>query len=216
MQGLRPPSLAQLEQYNVNVDGQPEVVWYPIFDFQVYPAAGFQSLNFFAVPEGAGKTFDDTNMELGGALPVPINMAITNVQVWFFPAANPGVAPATASIGQNWNDVNAVMKAGHLQLEIGSKEYLLDAPLMKFPPQSRLAGTAAVSAATTVAATTIDNQIDYSTAAGRIYTIVPLRLIAQQNFVVRLRFQNGAVALPSTVDGRIGVQLGGFRYRLAQ
>ena len=215
MQGLRAPNLQQLEQYNVNVDGQPEVVWYPIFDFQTYPAAGFNSLNFFAVPEGAGKSFDDTNMELGGALPVPINMAITNVQVWFFPAAVPGRTGAIATTGQNWNDVNAVMKAGHLQMEIGSKEYLLDAPLMKFPPQSRLAGAAALADSTTAAANA-GSQIDYATAAGHIYNIVALRLIAQQNFVVRLRFGNGPVALPSTVDGRIGVQLGGFRYRLAQ
>lgn len=216
MQGLRPPSLAQLEQYNVNVEGQPEVIWYPIYDFQTYPAAGFTTLNFFATPEGAGgKTFDDTNMEVGSVLPVPINMAITNIQVWFFPAGPPGRTGDIASTGANWNDVNAVLKAGNLQLEIGSKEYLTDAPLMKFPPQSRLAGAAALADSTTAGATQ-GSQIDYATAAGRVYTIVPLRLIAQQNFVVRLRFGNGAVATPSTVDGRIGVQLGGFRYRLAQ
>ena len=216
MQGLVAPSLAQLEQYNVNVDGQPEVVWYPIYDFQVYPAAGFSSLNFFAVPEGqASKTFDDTNMELGGALAVPINMAITNIQVWFFAGQAPGRSGAIANTGDNWNDLDAIMQAGHLQLEIGSKEYLLDAPLMKFPPQARLAGAAALADSTTAAANA-GSQIDYATAVGRVYTIVPLRLIAQQNFVVRLRFQNGVVATPSTVAGRIGVQLGGFRYRLAQ
>ncbi len=41
MQGLRAPSLAQLEQYNVNVEGQPEVVYQPMYDLQVHPAAGF-------------------------------------------------------------------------------------------------------------------------------------------------------------------------------
>lgn len=217
MHGLKAPSLAQLEQYNVNVEGQPEVIYQPIYDFQVYPTAGFASRAFFQVPEGQqGKTFDDTNMELTAALPVPINMAVTDVQVWFFPAGPPGIAPATAVIGRNWNDVDAVLQAGNLQLEIGSKEYLVDAPLIKFPPQARIAGTAALSAATTVTATTIDNQVDYATGAGRIYDIVPLRLISQQNFVVRLRFEGGAVATPSGVNGRIGVALGGYRYRLAQ
>ena len=217
MQGLRAPSLAQLEQYNVNVEGQPEVVYQPIYDFQVYPAAGFIEQVFFQVPEGqAGKTFDDTNMSLIAALPVPINMAITDVQVWFFPAAAPGTnIAALGAPGDNWNDVEAVLSAGNLQLEIGSKEYLVDAPLMKFPPQGRLAGAAALSAATTATTTTIDNQIDYATGAGRIYELVPLRLISQQNFTIRLRF-SALVPTVSTNAGRIGVALGGFRYRLAQ
>ena len=59
-------------------------------------------------------------------------------------------------------------------------------------------------------------QIDYAVFAGAIYNIVPLRLISQQNFRVDLVWSNGAVPLPSGVDGRIGVQLNGFRYRLAQ
>lgn len=213
MHGLKAPSLAQLEQYNVNVEGQPEVIYQPIFDFQAYPTAGFVERAFFQVPEGqAGKTFDDTNMSITAALPVPINMAVTDVQVWFFPAA---VVSATGAIvADNWNDVEAVLVAGNLQLEIGSKEYLVDAPLMKFPPQARLAGGAALSDTTTAAASRV-TVIDYASAAGRIYDLVPLRLISQQNFVVRLRFST-VVATPSGNDGRIGVALGGFRYRLAQ
>lgn len=213
MQGLRAPSLTQLEQYNVNVEGQPEVIYQPIYDFQVYPAAGFTELAFFAVPEGqGGKTFDDTNMSLAAALPVPINMAVTNVQVWFFPGTI--ISATGAIVAANWNDTEAVLVGGNLSLDIGSKEYLVDAPLMKFPPQARLAGAAALSDATTAAAARV-TVIDYATAAGRIYDLVPLRLISQQNFVVRLRFA-AVIATPSTVAGRIGVALGGFRYRLAQ
>ena len=215
MHGLKAPSLAQLEQYNVNVEGQPEVIYQPIYDFQAYPTAGFTELAFFQVPEGqAGKTFDDTNMSLTAALAVPINMAITDVQVWFFPAGVPGRTGAIATTGENWNDVEAVLVAGNLQLEIGSKEYLVDAPLIKFPPQGRLAGAAALADSTTAAANA-GSQIDYATGAGRIYDLVPLRLISQQNFTVRIRF-SAVVATPSGNDGRIGVALGGFRYRLAQ
>lgn len=214
MHGLKAPSLAQLEQFNVNVEGQPEVIYQPIYDFQVYPTAGFIELGFFAVPEGqAGKTFDDTNMSLAAALAVPINMAITDIQVWFIPG---NVVSATGAIvAENWNDADTVLNAGNLQLEIGSKEYLVDAPLIKFPPQARLAGAAALSDATTAAAARV-TVIGYASAAGRVYDLVPLRLISQQNFVIRLRFQNGVVATPSGNDGRIGVALGGFRYRLAQ
>lgn len=214
MHGLKAPSLRQLEQYNVNVEGQPEVIYQPIYDFQVYPAAGVTELAFYAVPQGqAAKTFDDTNMELAAALPVPVNMAITDMQVWFFPGT---VVSATGAIvAANWNDSEAVLTGGNLQLVIGSKEYLVDAPLMKFPPTSRLAGQAALSDTTTAAAARV-TVIDYASAAGRTYDLVPLRLISQQNFVVRLRFDNGVIATPSTVAGRIGVTMGGFRYRLAQ
>ena len=213
MHGLKAPSLQQLEQYNVNVEGQPEVIYQPLYDFQAYPTAGFTELAFFQVPEGqAGKTFDDTNMSITAALPVPINMAVVDVQVWFIP--DNAVSATGAIIADNWNDVEAVLVAGNLQLEIGSKEYLVDAPLMKFPPTARLAGAYALSDTTTAGASRV-TKIDYASGAGRIYDLVPLRLISQQNFNVRLRF-GAVVATPSGNDGRIGVVLGGYRYRLAQ
>lgn len=217
MRGLIAPSLQQLESYNVNVDGQPEVIWQPLYDFQAYAAAGFTAQRFFAVPAGqAGKTFDDTNLETASVLPVPVNMAITSIEVVFFPAGSIGVGGALPGVvGENWNDVQAVHEAGHVSVVIGSKEYLLDAPLGKFPQAFRIAGGAALADHTTAAAASIQ-QIDYAVFAGPIYQIVPLRLISQQNFRVDLVFDNGVIALPSTNDGRIGVRLNGFRYRLAQ
>lgn len=213
MHGLKAPSLQQLEQYNVNVEGQPEVIYQPLYDFQVYPTAGFTERAFFAVPEGqAGKTFDDTNMSTAAVLPVPINMAVADVEIWFFPGN--AISATGAIVADNWNDAEAVLSGGNLQLEIGSKEYLVDAPLLKFPPHSRLAGGWALSDTTTAAAARV-TKIDYSSAAGRPYDLVPLRLISQQNFVIRLRFGT-AIATPSGNDARIGITLGGFRYRLAQ
>jgi len=217
MRGYQAPSLAQLEQYNVNVDGQPEVIWQPIYDYQTYAAAGFTSQRFFVTPAGSGtRTFDDTNMELASSLPVPINMAITSIEVVFFPAGSIGRAGLLpGAVGENWNDVQAVHEAGHVSIVIGSKEYLLDAPLGKFPPAFRIAGGAALADHTTAASSSIA-QIDYAVFAGPIYQIVPLRLISQQNFRVDLVFDNGVVALPSGNDGIIGVRFNGFRYRLAQ
>lgn len=215
--GLVAPNLQALEAFNVNVDGQPEVIWQPLFDTQVYPSAGFTALQFFSVPQGqAGKTFDDTNMETAAVLPVPVNMAITSIEVFFFPGNVINVGGTTAALlaaESNWNDVQAVHEAGHLSLVIGSKEYALDAPLGRFPTTFRIAGAAAVASETT---TTLGQQIDYAVFAGMPYAIVPLRLISQQQFRVDLVFSNGVVALPSTNDGRIGVRLNGFRYRLAQ
>lgn len=216
MRGLQAPNLQQLEAYNVNVDGQPEVIWQPLFDFQTYPAAGFTNLRFFNVGAGSGgKTFDDTNLESpAGSLPVPVNMAITSVEVVFFPGSVQGREVAGGAVlNQNWNDVQAVGEAGHISLVIGSKEYLLDGPLGRFPPTFRQAGVAGITG--TPAAAAIQG-VDYAVWAGPVYNIVPLRLISQQNFRVDVNFANGVVALPSTVDGRIGVRLNGFRYRLAQ
>ncbi len=217
MRGYQAPSLAQLEQYNVNVDGQPEVIWQPIYDMQTYASAGFTSQRFFSVPAGqAGKTFDDTNLETSAVLPVPINMAVTSIEVVFFPGNVIGSGDILpGAIGDNWNDIQAVHEAGHVSIVIGSKEYLLDAPLGKFPQAFRIAGGAALADHTTAAASAIQ-QIDYAVFAGPIYQIVPLRLISQQNFRCDLVFDNGVVALPSGNDGRIGVRWNGFRYRLAQ
>lgn len=213
MHGLKAPSLEQLERYNVNVEGQPEVIFQPLYDFQEYPIIGFTELSFFQVPEGQqGKTFDDTNMSITAALPVPINMAITDIQIWFFPGTL--ISTTDSLVGVNWNDVNAVLKAGNLQIEIGSKEYLVDAPLLKFPPHARLDGAYALSDTSTAGGAQI-TRIDYASATGAVYNIVPLRLISQQNFVARVRFSS-LVPLPSFTAGRIGVHFGGFRYRLAQ
>lgn len=215
--GLTAPNLQQLEAYNVNVEGQPEVIWQPLYDIQTYAAAGFTNQQFFAVPQGqAGKTFDDTNMETAAVLPVPINMAITSIEVVFFPGNLINVGGTTALLlaaESNWNDAQAVHEAGHLSLVIGSKEYALDAPLGRFPQTFRLAGAAALASQTT---TLLGQQIDYASFAGAAYAVVPLRLISQQQFRVDLVFSGGVVALPSTNDGRIGVRLNGFRYRLAQ
>lgn len=215
MKGLIAPTLQQLEAYNVNVDGQPEVIWQPIYDYQAYPAAGFTGrLDFFQVPAGqGGKTFEDTNMETAALLPVPVNMAITAVEVVFRPA---NVVSATGAIvGLNWNDVNAVQGSRmSLEIVIGSKTYLIEAPLGALPNQFRVAGAAALSDTTTAAAARV-TKIDYAVMAGPLYQIVPLRLISQQNFRVSIN-SPAAVALPSTVAGRIGIRLHGFRYRLAQ
>ena len=58
-------------------------------------------------------------------------------------------------------------------------------------------------------------RIDYAVFTGPVYQITPVRLIPTQNFNVSLNWAT-AVALPSGVNGRIGVILGGFLYRLSQ
>ncbi len=214
--GAVPPSLRKLRGYDVNRAGQVEGIYQPLYDYQLYPAAGITQMTFFATPIGQnGNTFADTNMESAGQMPAPKEQLVTNIQVVVLSGFNPvstagGVAPPS-----QWNDVFSIFKSGYLDFFIGSKSYLTDAPLGKFSNDFRLAGSAALSD-TTASGTTELSKIDYATFAGPMYEITPTRLVSNQNFNVTLNWPT-AVPLPSNdVETRIGVILGGFLYRLSQ
>jgi len=210
--GLTPIPLQQMKKYDVNRAGAVEAVWSPLYDYQTYPAAGTQELLFFQVPQGqAGKTRDDTNGELAGTLPAPKEFLITSIIVDFVPAADPGRYDV-AEAATNWNDNYALHQSGHLVLTIGSKDYVVDAPIGKFPKRWGLVGSSALTGNNADAAT--NSLVDYARFGGFPYEVVPYRLIPTQNFVVRLRFDNGVV--PITADSRIGVVLNGYLYRLSQ
>ena len=216
MRGVVPFNLEELANYNVNVDGEPEVIWQPLYHYQTYPAAGFTGpLVFFQVAIGnpVGVALEDTNLKSAGRMPTPKNQALVAIEVAFFPG---GVPSATGAIvAANWNDVVAVHSGRmSLQLTIGDKTYLQEAPLGTMPMQFRVDGAAALSDTTTAAASRV-TKIDYAAFCGPPYLLVPLRLIANQEFNVTINAP-AAVALPSGVAGRIGVRLGGMQYRLAQ
>lgn len=215
MRGIIPPGIPDLHNFNVNVDGQPEVTWQPIYDYQVYPAAGFTGETlFFQVPIGqGGKTIEDTNLRSQGRMPTPHNMVVTAVEILFRPGAVP--SRTGAIVATNWNDVNAFQGSRmSFRFRIGDKDYLNEAPLGVAPNQFRVAGGAALSDTTTAAASRV-TVIDYATMAGPLYQVVPMRLISNQEFVLAIN-SPAVVALPSTVAGRFGARLQGFRYRLAQ
>ncbi len=204
--GMIPPSTTQAKKFGVNRVGQPEGFFQPLYDYQTYPSSGTSQLTFFANPIGQnGKTLADTNMEAAGSLPAPKRQLVTSIQVVFFSGSEPGKAASTALA---WNDAYAVFKSGWLDFFIGSKSYLIDAPVGKFSNDFRLAGASAVSSGS-------DAIIDYVTFAGPIYEITPIELVPNQNFSVTLNWPT-PVGLPSGQDGRIGVILSGFQYRLSQ
>lgn len=210
-----PPSLGAVAQYNVNREGQNEVIWQPQYDFQVYAAAGVAQQVFFQTTVGqAGSSLADTSIRQPGTLPAPQEFLITGIQVLFVPgnvvAQNDGSA-----IQENWNDVSDVMFGNaYLELFIGSKPYLQDAPLAKFTQQFRLGGVANQAAATTTAATDFGPMIDYAVHSGKYYAITPVKLPTTQNFDVKHVYPQGAIAV--AVDARVGVILDGFLYRLSQ
>lgn len=218
------PNLAELQSYAVNRKGQYEGIRQTLYDYQTYAAAGQTSLSFFQVPVGqAGKTVDDTNIEVAGSLPQPKHFLVESIEIRFWPTALP-VVFATGGLGtqapSNYtNDVTTFAKSGSLNFFIGSKTYLEEAPVGRFPPKTRVDADFAVSQTVNqAAAADQENQItmDLSYLSGRPYFINPATLlIPTQNFKVSLNWAV-AVALPSTQDARIGVVLDGILYRQSQ
>lgn len=214
------PNRAQLSQYVVNRAGW-EAIKQSLYDFQTYPAAGANVLNFFSIPNGqGGKTFSDTNMTLAGQLPTNQEFLVTGVQVYFFPTTPSVAAQLPAAFGAQAaaslvNDQYIFRRSGNLDFVIGSKSYLQEAPLMRFPPRNTFHVEAALADATTAAVDT-QSRIAYADAVGVPYLLTPasLLLTSNQNFNVSLRWPEGLQAIAN--DARVGVVLDGILYRRSQ
>ncbi|RJP44504.1 hypothetical protein C4587_01835 [Candidatus Parcubacteria bacterium] len=212
------PNQSQLGDYKVTLDAY-EGITQSLYDFQTYGSAGQTQLNFFAVPVGqGGKTNSDTNMQLAGQLPANLRFLITGIEVQFRPtiptvaAAMPAVYGADAVAAQI-NDAYIVERAGNLQLTIGSKQYLQEAPLGRLPGRQHFHLDAAVSGTQT--ATGTQSRIAFGYASGAPYNLrSPLLLLENMAFSVVLAWPEGVQAI--TNPGRIGVILNGVLYRLAQ
>lgn len=211
--GRVPLGLDQLVYYNPNRPDATEAIWQPFYDYQSYGTAGSTSFTFFQVPNGqASKTYADTNMELAGQFPAPTAFLCTAIMVAFFPGGNPSNTGTAVAASTFWNDAVSVANAGYLELTIGSKPYLRDAPIGKFPTNFTVNGVAAIglaSGATTIAY----SQLGFARAAGRYYEITPFLIPQSQNFNVKLIFPTAQTV---NTTGRVGVILDGFYYRQSQ
>lgn len=223
--GLPGLSRSDLAAHRVTVPGQQDEIYSPLYDSATYAAAGQQQLTFFALPIGQGttsapgatgtKTEADTNLTNAGLLPKGNRFYCTGIEFQFYPGNNPGAgASADSILGRNWNDVYAVMKSGWIRFRIQNRDYILDGPLMNFPPVCRLAGAFSVTSTLTAGASTA-GEIDYATAAGMPYNLVPVYIESNQAFTVQVNWP-AVVALPSTTAGRIFCRLRGRLIRDAQ
>ena len=238
----RIPLAVEASRYDVNRIGEVEGLRQTLYDFQLYPLAGSLGINFFANPQGAGvttspgaavgsaKTITDTNMELAGQLPNPKAFLVESLEVFFNPG-NSAVAntftqqppydrvePPTDLVPLSagaMSDVWNVLDTGHLQFFIGSKSYLDETPLHRFPPSSGVHVDGAIAANAPVG-----DVAAYAIASGRAlgrpyYLDPPIFLRATQNFRVTLDWP-ALVPTISGLNGRIGVVLAGYLYRNSQ
>lgn len=214
------PTRAELARYQVNRPGW-EAIRQSLYDFQAYAAAGQTQLSFFQAPVGqSGKTLSDTNMTLAGQLPANQEFLVQSIEVFFSPTTPSVAAQMPAAQGAKVaallvNDAYIVGRSGNLNFTVGSKPYLQEAPLGRFPQKARFEVDAALADTSTAAA---DSQarIAFGAWEGRPYLLSPaeILLVSNQNFVVTLAWPEGAQAI--TNPARIGVILDGILYRRSQ
>jgi hypothetical protein len=233
----RMPTAADFNARRVTNPNQSEIVRQRFYDYQLYPTAGVAQLTFFSQPvgqgittalgavAGTGKTLWDTNLELPNTLPSGKAFMIESIEVLFFPGsvstANtysivaPNLFNATAAnaVLAQLSDVNTIYQAGMLELNILSKNYLRETPMIAFPPKANFQLDAAISSNS---ATTAEIAAVNMRAAGRPYYIEPtIALQPAVNFEVVIKYPS-AVATPSGFNGRIGVILDGYFMRASQ
>lgn len=210
MPGINAPTAELMKKYEVNLAGQIEAIWQPLYHYQDYPTTGALSFTFFQTPIGqGGNTKSDTNMQAAGQVPKGQTFVATSVQVELY--LDPGEIYIAADQDRFLREYYKVMTSkNNLQLEIGSKPYLIQAPLIKFPPAQNITGAVAVSTGTGVAAT---EGMSYGAGCGLLFNIIPLTLTSNQNFSVTINFD----ALQTiTTAARFGVTLQGYMFRNAQ
>lgn len=217
-------------RYRVTNPQQAAVYDQPLYDFNLYPLAGQQQINFFTTAQGAGvtsaigavvgspKTIADTNMTVGNQLPSGKEFLCTAIEVQFFPGSSAAAntfllrqqadfeaAAADAAVSR-MNDIQTVYSTGVLIFTVLDRVIRVGTPLSEFPPANRIEGWAAL--ATNAAATGVI-QTANSYAGGVLCELAtPVSIQAAVNFNVAISWP-AAVALPSGFNGRLGVKLHG-------
>lgn len=220
------PAAWQLSAYNVNLDDWEAVRW-SLYDSAAYPTTGIASLAYFQTPVGSGtgfgggaKTNSDTNMTLNGQLPRNQMFLIQSVELDVQTSTPTVAATMPAAFGAQAaatqvNDAYIIRRSGNLTLQIGSKPYLQEAPLMRFPARSVFSIDAALADGTTLAGAS-QSRIAWGRADGQPYFLSPgdILLPENQNFVLTLSWPEGLQAVTSAA--RIFARLQGVLYRRAQ
>lgn len=215
--GSNVPAMQDLEKYNVNRSGEFEAIRQSLYDYQTYAQVGQTSLIFFQTPAGqAGKTLADTNLELAGQLPNPKMHLVQSIEVLFYPSVLPSRGAIADEASIFINDTYSLSKSGWLELFIGSKSYLREAPIGRFPPKTKLDGFSAITSTLTAGAAT-QSRDGYAVFSGRPYMVDPWILLKPtQNFQVTLNWPAAVALNVANTTARIGIALDGVLYRNSQ
>ena len=233
------PTVEDFAANAVGLSGKIELIWQPLYDWQIYPTAGIALLPFFTVPQGGGfssqpiaaaspKTEADTNLTQAGQLPAPQSFWVDGLEVCIDPG---GVATANlysvyvptiflaaqaAASAVAINDFNIIARSGLLKFSIMSKVYYQESPLYRFPQSC---GIRADMGGGTSSATTGSLIIQLPRTEGMGVRFAPGYGIAtSSNFKVEISWP---ALVPTTAPGsgfnaRIGCFLNGWLFRAAQ
>lgn len=205
------------------------------YDSAAYPAAGLTPIMFFQTSQGQGtglaggtKTISDSNLVgNGGAFPSGQEYLVQSIEVLFFPSTPTpgtagqlpvayGVAPtAAATAGALVNDEYIFRRSGNLKFVVGSKDWLIDGPMQRFPGKTNYSVTGAASDSTTAAATQAFRAVK-GNCTGRPYTLSPadIKIESTVNYSVSLNWPEGVQAIIN--PAWIKVILDGFWFRRTQ
>ena len=207
--------------------GNWEFIEQSLYDSFPYPAAGIPSVAMFQVPQGAGtgfggsaKVMSDTNMTNPGMLSAGTMQLVTSIELEFQPttptvAAQLPAAYGAAAAAQIINDAYIFWRSGNLIFRILQKNYIQEAPLMRFPSTDDFSLQAAFSDAST-AAVNQQSRAAFGSSYGQPYILSPNNLLIPQmtNFQVTLAWPEGLQ--PITNPARVFCHLNGMTARLVQ
>lgn len=192
--------------------GISEVVHWPVYDEQVYAAAGQSQLIFFGNAAGqVAGGYGTTNMRQGGAMSGGEAEVVMSVRVKPFPVqADAFVTAAIAPAMKEW--YNVMQKTCWLEFIIGDKQYIQAGPLTLFPEAGGLGlvysstATSNVSSASMVQNGTPDNFAMWKQDP-------PILILPTRTFQVTANWK----ALETvTTAGHLRVTLDGYRIRSVQ
>lgn len=232
------PSLAEVKQYATNVPHSAEVISQSLYDHARYPSGGAIDFEFFSSPVGSGlsalasatlaipKTFADTNMEAPKMLPKGVAHLVTSIQVNARRHAGTNAIAAYTSQADPSGSISNVgfadpfleiRESAYLTLFVGSKVYLTDCGLWRFPMTANLRLDVSIhrnvaGGSSNAGKTTGDLQADFT---GLYVVDPPIFIPPEQNFGVKIQYIP-ARATVSTGPLILGVFLDGYRYRYSQ
>jgi hypothetical protein len=193
----------RLRQSRVQDRARPEDLWQPLYDRVNFPAAGAQTMSFFATPRGGvatliragvtssvNKTTRDTNLDTAGQIPAK-GYQVRGLSMVLIPAAFTLQNANTDAIVKNMQDI---LFSGYMEWKVGDKT-VIQLPLHMIPAYSSIQGVASTTA-NNVSAYGIQNRSD----RGMYILGVPVALQPFDTFTVTFTFDGGPTSVAQSFD----------------